>query len=230
MTDRRTEVIERALGYPFAVPDRSFALVEGRRAALQEAEVDRAARLPLLAYGSNAAPAVLARKLGPEAEPVQVIRATLRGFDAVYSGHVSAYGSVPATLLPSPCTELATFVAYLTEVQLKLVSETEPNYELNRISGLSCRLEVGEEVVEAHAYLSRHGCLLRAGAPVAVREVPARRRAFAEMSQRQVLDHLRDRIRPEMELEEFILECVAAGPSLSEELDRGKAAEREAGQ
>jgi hypothetical protein len=230
MTDRQTDVIERALGYPFPVPARSYALVGGRPTDLQEAEVDRSARVPLLAYGSNASAAVLARKLGAETEPVPVIRATLTGFDAVYSGHVAAYGSVPATLRPSPGTELTSFVAFLTEVQLRRVSETEPNYELDRMSGLSCQLEVGERIGEVHAYLSRHGCLLRAGAPVAVREVPARRRVFAEMSQRQVLDHLRGRIRPEMALEEFILECVTAAPSLSEESDRGEAAEGEAGQ
>jgi hypothetical protein len=131
MSDEQIETVERALGYPFAVPSRSFTLHEGREVELAAVGVDRSTRTPLLAYGSNAAPAVLARKLGGETEPVPVVRAVLAEFDVVYSAHIAAYGSVPATLRRSPGTELFAFVAYLTPDQLQLVSKTEPNYELS---------------------------------------------------------------------------------------------------
>ncbi|HEX6229353.1 MAG TPA: hypothetical protein VFZ41_07810 [Solirubrobacterales bacterium] len=223
MKDEQIDALERALGYPFAAPARSFALVEGREVDLTAIDVDRSGRTPLLAYGSNASPPVLARKLGPDTEPVPVVRAVLSRFDVVYSAHIAAYGSVPATLRRSPGTELFAFVAYLTTRQVKLISETEPNYELGRLDDLSCRLETGEELRDAAAYLSRHGCLLAGDAPVAVREVPARRRALPEMSQRQVLEHLRDLLRPELDLEQFVLECVSGRVSPGEALDRGEA-------
>src|SRR3990170_2751650 len=132
MDDRR-QVVERALGYPFAVPSQSFALAGERVVELAAVEVDRSARLPLLAYGSNASPQVLARKLG-----------------------AAAAGSVPATLQRSPGTEVPAFVAYLTAEQLSLISSTEPNYELRQLRGLSCRLEAGETLSEMPAFLSRH--------------------------------------------------------------------------
>jgi hypothetical protein len=223
MNGEQIEAVKRALGYPFAVPSRSFALHEGREMELASVGVDRSARAPLLAYGSNASPSVLARKLGRSVDPVPVVRAELPEFDVVYSAHVATYGSVPATLRRSPGTELFPFVAFLTFEQLKLVSETEPNYELRELRDLSCRLETGEELEEAAAYLSRHGCLLAGGAPIAVREVPARRRALAEMSQRQVLEHLRDLLRPGLPLEQFILECVSGRISPTEALDRAEA-------
>jgi hypothetical protein len=223
MKGEQTEMVERALGYPFAVPSRSFALDEGREVDLAAVEVDRAARIPLLAYGSNAAPSVLVRKLGRRAAPVPVVRAVLPEFDVVYSAHLAAYGSVPATLRRSPRTELFAFVAFLAPDQLTLVSETEPNYELRWLHNLSCRLETGEELAAASAYLSRHGCLLAGGAPVAVREVPARRRAMAEMSQREVLEHLRELLRPELTLEQFIAECASGRISPGEALDRAEA-------
>ena len=67
-----------------------------------ELEIDREARTPVLAYGSNAAPEVLSRKLALSDQPVLVVPARLREFDVVYSAHISPYGAVPATLQRSP--------------------------------------------------------------------------------------------------------------------------------
>jgi len=221
-TEKKREVIERALAYPFATPEGSFALVEGEAQDLGAAEVDGSTRVPLLAYGSNAAPVSLCRKLGPGADPLPVIRATLHDFDAVYSAHVASYGSVPATLLRSRGTELAAFVAFPTDEQLERISATEPNYELGAMR-IECRLETGEELVEAHVYLSRHGCLLVSGSAAAVREIAARYRALPAMGQRQVLEHVRDQLRPGQDLEGFILDCVAGEAPHGGALDRGAA-------
>lgn len=223
MNDPRGEALERALGYPFPVPARSFALVRGRRVELADAQVDRRSRVPLLAYGSNAAPSVLARKLGEEADPVAAVRGALLGFDAVFSAHLAAYGSVPATLRRSPGTELPLFVVYVTEAQLRLLSATEPNYRLRPMDGLRCRLEDGEVVAAAHVYLSRHGCLAVEGEPRALREVAARNRTLAEMSQREALDHVRRRLRPELGLEEFVQEWVGGRAPATGRLDSAEA-------
>jgi hypothetical protein len=223
MKGEQIETVERALGYPFAVRSHSFTLHEGREVGLAAVSVDRSMRTPLLAYGSNAAPSVLARKLGGETEPVPVVRAILAEFDVVYSAHIAAYGSVPATLRRSRGTELLAFIAYLTPAQLQLVSETEPNYRLSRLGDLSCRLENGDELRDCAAYLSRHGCLIAGGSPVAVREVPARQRVLAEMSQREVLEHLRELHHPELSLAQFIVDCVSGKISPGEALDRAEA-------
>ncbi len=184
----RREVVERALSYPFAVPERSFAVAGGSELALSAVGAPGPGRVPLIAYGSNASPAVLARKLAADPDPVAVIRASLSDFDVVYSAHIAAYGSVPATLRRSPGTEAPVFVAYPTAAQLDLISETEGNYDLTAMEGISCRLEGGEVLEEATAYLSSHGCLALEESVAALAAVRSRRRSFAELSQRQALE------------------------------------------
>lgn len=49
---------------------------------------------------------------------MQVVQATLHGFDCVYAPLISGYGSVCATLEASPGTRVSTFVTHLTHVQV----------------------------------------------------------------------------------------------------------------
>ncbi len=204
-----SELVQRALGYPYAIPSQSYVLVGGKAFDLAAIEVDLPARIPLLAYGSNASPEVLARKLKSAPKPVPVIRGTLHGFDVVYSAHISRYGSVPAALQRSPGTEVDVSVAHLTKEQLRLVSTTEPNYELKTLREVSCRLDNGSSPAELHAYISRHGCLLVRGREVALSSIAARYRRFPPMDQRQVLEYLRDALQPGQPLEHFIAERVS---------------------
>lgn len=182
----------RALDYPFGIPSRSYALLDGEAVELDRAKVDVAERLALLAYGSNGSPEVLSRKLAAAPDPVPVIRTALRDFDVVYSAHVSPYGAIPATLARSPGTEAGAFVAYLTREQLDLVTLTEPNYDLARFDRPSCTLEGGTAPAELHVYLSKHGALLIDGREVALGEVEAEGRRFPEMTQPQVQQWVRD--------------------------------------
>lgn len=207
--DETSEVVRRALGYPYAIPERSYVQVGGRALAPAEVEVDLAQRTAVLAYGANAAPAALARKLAGNSEPLPVLRATLSGFDVVYSAHISPYGSVPATLWRSPSTEVDVFVAYPTGSQLRLISATEPNYELTELPGAACRLGDGRSPDALSAYASRHGCLLVDGSPVALSKVAARGRTLPAMSEREVLEEVRNDRRPGCALGRFVEECVA---------------------
>jgi hypothetical protein len=221
--DALSEVVERALSYPFAVPRSSYAL--GTAGAVDPApiDLDPTGRTPVLAYGSNASPAVLSSKLGAaSAEGVPVMRADLFDFDVVYSAHIAAYGSIPATLRHSPGTEVPTFVAYFTDEQLRIVAATEPNYELRPIDA-SCRLASGEDQPGVSAFLSRHGCLLLAGSEAALAAISARGRRFPEIGQREVLERVRDALRPGLELERFVTECAAGGVRYRGLLDSAEA-------
>lgn len=202
--DEKSEAVKRALAYPYAIPSRSYVLAAGRALDPGSAGVDLADRVALLAYGSNAAPEVLGRKLGASPDPVPLTRTVLRDFDVVYSAHVSRYGAVPATLSPSPGTEVAAFVAYLTAEQLELVSATEPNYDLARFDRPSCTLERGDAPAELRVYLSRHGSLSLDGSEVALAAIEASGRRLPAMSQAEVLDRVREALCPERTLEEFI--------------------------
>ena len=221
MTER-SGILARALGYPYAIPSSSYALLDGRSVEVEAVAVDLDDRVALLAYGSNAAPEVLGAKLAAAPDPVPVLRTELRDFDVVYSAHISPYGSVPATLRSSPGTEVRVFVAYLTDEQLHLVSATESNYELALFDRPSCALERGDAPSELWAYVSRHGCLLLDGKEIAVAEIEARGRRFPATGQRRVLEHVRDTLAPGRDLASFVEACVA-GEIDGAGLSRGEA-------
>jgi hypothetical protein len=195
---QREAILKRALTYPYATPERSYLYREGRAEELPE-DFDLAGRRPLLSYGANAAPEALALKLAAlPGEPLPVVRSQLRGFDVVYSAHVSPYGAVPATLVESPGTVAPVFVLHPTAEQHALLSATELNYDLVRIGA-------------AEAYRSKHGCLEFDGSPVALAAIRSRGRTLPELDQPQVLERVRAYLEPELELEEFVHACIARG-------------------
>lgn len=211
MPDEMRERLRRAEAYPYEIPTASFVQLGARTIELTEIP-DLAGRRPLLAYGSNAAPEALTRKLAAERDtPLPLLRAELSEFDVVYSDHLSPYGAVPATLHPSPGTVVTAFVAYPTEEQRCLLSATEPNYAPRHLSGIACRPEIGEPLVDLDAFCSRHGCLRLGGAPVALSAIPAVGRRLPELSQPEVLERVRAACFPSLDLVQMIAEAATSG-------------------
>lgn len=192
-------ILERALAYPYATPERSYLYLDGGARELPGAGADLSARTPLLSYGANAAPDALARKLAPlPGVEMPVLRSELEGFDIVYSAHVSPYGAVPATLLESPGTTAPVFVVYPTEEQRALLTASEPNYDLVEVNGIA-------------AYRSKHGCLEIDGSPVALAAIRSAGRALPELDEPAVLERVRAQLAPELELGDFVRDCVERG-------------------
>lgn len=192
-------ILARALSYPYATPDRSYLYRDGGAVELPPEGPDLSGRTPLLAYGANASPEALGRKLArlPGVDlPVQ--RFELDGFDVVYSAHVSPYGAVPATLIESPGTIAPMFLLHPTAEQLALLTATEPNYDLVKIEGTP-------------AYRSKHGCLEIDGAPVALAAVRSTGRTLPELDQPAILEIVRAHLRPDLSLEKFILASIERG-------------------
>jgi hypothetical protein len=192
-------ILARALDYPYATPEASYLYRDGAAMELPAEGPDLDGRTPLLAYGANAAPEVLARKLTqlPGVE-MPVLQFELEGFDVVYSAHVSPYGAVPATLVESPGTLAPVFLLHPTAEQLALLTATELNYDLVEIGG-------------AAAYRSKHGCLEIEGSAVALSAVCSRGRALPELDQPVVLERVRAQVEPELTLAEFVHACVERG-------------------
>jgi len=207
--------VKRALSYPYAKPARSFVhrLGEVRELGTDGAvKLDLSGRTALLAYGANAAPEALDRKLATLPDrPLPVLLAELRGFDVVYSAHVSPYGAVPATLVSSAATRVRVHVAFPDAEQLPLLSATEPNYGLAPLAGGECAAEGIGALVEPAAFESRHGPLHLDGRPVALAAVPASGRALRAMSEPEVLETVRARLEPHLTLNQFVAACVERG-------------------
>lgn len=204
-----------ARSYPFGHPAASYLFRGGR--AEPVADPARLAgltegRVPVLASGSNAAPAQLARKYAAMADAViPVTRARLTGFDSVYNAHIAAYGSIPATLFPSPGTVLATFITWLEARTLAVMHGTEQpgvNYHYARLSGIEVAVDGIGVLDEAYAYISVAGCLIHGDGPVSLAEVPAEGRRFPARRQHEMLALARDLTTPGAALDAFIVETV----------------------
>ena len=206
--------LARALSYPFGIPAGSFRLEGGRAVALDGA--DLSGRIAVLAFGANAAPEALVRKLGERAadSSIPVLAAELHDFDVVHSAHVSSYGSIPATLQPCRGATASVHVMHLRADELAAVHRSEPNYVFARLRGIALSLEDGTRHDSAHAYVSRHGCLRLDGAPVGVAAVRVRGRRWPALDQPSILAAARDRLSPGEGLEEFVL-AQASDPEVA---------------
>jgi hypothetical protein len=195
---------ERAVGYPWARPQGSYRLTSAgveQLADLSAAERDRALdrftsaeseRLPILAIGSNAAPEVLERKFAhfPEEDDRAILALTgrLHDFDVGAAAQPTLYGSMPATLFPSPGAAVCATVLWVTQAQLTQLAWSEISYRLGK---LRTRFEVDEVTAgfdEILVFVSRFGAFCIEGRPVALAAVPAGGRTAEALTQEQLLD------------------------------------------
>jgi len=207
----KTNPIDHAQAYPFDIPEQSFVLDKDSCRHLPVGLHQTTARHAVIASGSNASPKQLRTKFAPHPhlldQPIYVTRAVLHDFDAVYSAHFSSYGSIPATLAHAPGAQISIFITWLTDAQLEHMHQTEAvgvNYDYTRLHGIRLNLEDGTTLDNAHAYLSRRGCLNHRGTPVPVAELTTQGRRWPAMSQCEVLDYARSLIAPGDDSETFI--------------------------
>ncbi len=201
MTDsaKAAAILARALDYPYATPEGPYLYLDGAAAELPPETADLSDRTPLIAYGANASPEALARKLTQlSGIEMPVSQFELEGFDVVYSAHVSPYGAVPATLVESPGTVAPAFILHPTAEQLALLTASEPNYDLVEVAGTP-------------AYRSKHGCLELDGSLAALTAVRSTGRTLPELDEPAILERVRSHLRPELSLQEFVLDCVDRG-------------------
>lgn len=192
-------ILARALDYPYATPGSSYLYLDGVATELPPEDPDLTERTPLIAYGANAAPAALGRKLTQlSGVEMPVLQFELEGFDVAYSSHVSPYGAVPATLVESPGAVAPVFLLHPTAEQLALLTASELNYDLTEVAGVA-------------AYRSKHGCLEIDGSAVGLAAVRSAGRTLPELDEPAILDRVRSHLRPELSLREFVLDCVQRG-------------------
>jgi hypothetical protein len=198
------ELFERAIGYPWARPGGSYRLTdsgvelladltasERERVIRQFASAD-GGRSALLAFGSNAAPEVLERKLAHFTEEadrsVLALTGRLHDFDVGVAPQPTMYGSMPATLFPSPGTAVSAAVLWVTPAQLTQLAWSEISYRLGRLRTRFVLDESVEGFDEVFAFVSRFGTLRIDGDPVALAAIPATARTVDALSQEQLLD------------------------------------------
>jgi hypothetical protein len=234
MAAAREEVIEYAVSYPYDVWDGSFILVGEKILALElqpgepllgasvltdggalpiesffhsvgsGLDVPLADREPILAYGSNPAPATLLRKFGASGTVVPVLRAKLDHFDVVFSSHFGPFGSIPATLQASAGTTTEIFITYLTTEQATKMDATEPNYHFVELGDVSVTFENDWKLDRCYSYITRHGILAVDGQEYALADVRASNRAFPAKTEREILEIVRERYWPDEDFDGFV--------------------------
>lgn len=195
--------LERALGYPWERPESSFRLRDGQvdhLAPLSAAERDQAVaefagtgtRLPLLAIGSNGAPATLRRKFahfaGENDRSALALVGRLRGFDVGFAAQPALYGSLPATLIASPGTSVRATLLWLTPAQFTQLAWSELSYRLGRLEAQFEVDEDGTRFDEVAVFVSRFGAFCPAGEPAALAAVPAEDRVAPALTQEEAMN------------------------------------------
>jgi hypothetical protein len=215
--------IRHAERYPFARPAGCYLLADGAPCPLEPGW--QHGRLPVIACGSNAAPARLVAKFGGPGERIPVTRARLADFAVVYASHFTAYGSVPATLHPLPGAAVALWVTWLNEAQLERMHESEgiggriehgQRYDYVELSGLRLQLAAGGGVAAAGAYLARR-LLALDGRPLALAEIPTQAAGLAQLRQPALLRRLHRLLEPALDYRAFMA-LILSGPAARQAL------------
>jgi hypothetical protein len=138
-----------------------------------------------------------------------LLRVRLADIDVVYSAHIAAYGSIPATLQRSQGTVALVHVGLFTPQQLMVIHETEPNYRFASLRSLDAQGEGGLAWDNVFAYISRHGCLtLGDGHLLALASIDAENRTFPTGDQRRAVLAAIEILGLEKSVEEFVANAV----------------------
>ncbi len=201
--------LELALTYPYQRPTTSF-LLHDRKIITDGAEFDTHNRIPVIACGSNAAPSQLLRKFTHTATRIYVSAAKLSDFACVYSPHITAYGSIPATLAYIPGHDTSCHITWLTEDQLQEMHQTEAlgfNYRFSKLSKIKLHCDITGSHNFAFAYISLHGGLLIGDSLIEIAELSSsdQSQSIPKLDQTAVQKAVIKTLREDISLEEFVM-------------------------
>jgi len=183
------DLLTRAFGYPYPVPDTSNYLFKQGAAHVLPSDFTPGDRLPVLAIGSNRSPEQLLRKYGTR-HCIPVTEIALSDVDVGFCAYLTHYGSMPATLMHAPDTRATIKITWLSPAQLSLMHQTE-SVGPHTLFGT---LPIGEMTVagqtyrRAYTYVSARGLYPVQGSVRALVDIPAQRRQFIAFGQRQMLN------------------------------------------
>lgn len=149
------------------------------------------ARHAVLAYGSNACPAQLRRKLdgAPCSPVVPMSRGWAQRLAIGYSDHESRYGAIPATVLVDDDAVTEVFVSWLDTEQFELFDRSEQlNYERRPFDLDVHALYVADAPMPTNVdvYVSTRGVFARKGVVPGVKGIDTTYRAGPLLTQAEV--------------------------------------------
>lgn len=174
--------------YPGRLPKRSYVYSENGLFVLSEQTPleDAAAtlqrlnstplddRIPVLAYGSNANPVQIAKKMaGLDADrTVPLLLGEVAELTPVYAGHIATYGAIPATLDLATGEHNRIFLAFFTLPQLEVTITSEHgNYALCGSRHAQIYLPGLDRPLPFYTFVSHKGVLVLNGEPVPLKSL-----------------------------------------------------------
>ena len=197
------ELLQLAYGYPYAAPSGGFLLRDGQVASLDKASFH--ARVPVLAHGSNRAPAQLARKF-PIGD-IPVTRGWLDDHLVVFAACLTRYGACPSLLYHRPGSRSRLSINWLTREQLAFMHLTEGNYRFGTLAA-GFQSDEGPRPETVYLYHGNHGPLLLNGQPVGLAAVEASGALPQLRRQEQVLAELQKLAGGGGSLDDFVLQMI----------------------
>lgn len=177
----------RALDYPYTPVSESLTLTPTGTIPFDVRLTD--GRTPVLAIGSNRAPAQLRHKFShDDSLPVECV--ALMDHDVVYAARVSGYGAIPATLAESPGTCVDIAITWLTPRQLEVMDRSEglgTGYFWANVPARCIRLARSLEMQFVGCYVAARGAFTYQSELVALEGVCATGRRYSAWNSRQVL-------------------------------------------
>lgn len=146
-----------------------------------------AQRTPVIAYGANANVDVLTRKFVTNpfysgSGVVPVTQVTLRDLDVVWAAHFGRGGAIPATVAPSPNTQISAWITWLDDVQLLAMHDSETITDFYAYGSLTQKYVAASDAdldQDPTIYVDCYGALLNTQQlPTAVQGIPATGRSF----------------------------------------------------
>ena len=180
--------IERALTYPYAGHPGSYLYRDGKAHPYRPPSAMPERRIPVIGYGSNRAPAQLARKYPEPGQQIPVEAAWLDGFDVVYSARIGGYCAIPATVAPCPGCCLPVVLTWLSLDQLPAMHASEGAGVAYDFGVLETPV-IGEHsgrLPRAFIYVNRTGAYAPEGEPVAFAEIASEGRRWRAAGQLEV--------------------------------------------
>jgi hypothetical protein len=162
-------------------------------------------RIPIIAYGSNAAVSALKRKFMSEKFArgwaiFPVLKAELKDFEVVHAAHfVPVNGSFPAGLAYSAGAETEVWITYLDALEMERMHASEGIdsdsleswYAYGKIENVKIKILSGRELNSAFVYIDNYGALKVNGKSSALAKVPAQNK-FPTLSMQAALEASED--------------------------------------
>ena len=214
--DDLAALIALAEDYPYDRPSVGWLFDDGMILPLEAPWCEQ--RTPVIACGSNGAPARLARKFTGGGAKIPVTPAWLHDWAVVYSAHFTSYGALPATLHRCPGARTRLCVTWLTAAQLELMHRSEgagERYDYAVLERLELEVEGGGAIDRAGAYLSRRGPLAQDGRAVRLAETLSLHCDLEACSQRTMLRRVHRLLAPDESYLAFMIRILRSADERS---------------